>query len=140
MGDGCAADAHCLAYYYGDQQSLYGANALGQCVWLFDTPANCKAASASNPYNSGGHSVYGDWAAMTDHFCGDANGCGWIAGGTCRSGPWSAADDAACTPNSAPGFNLYKKDAMLDRRYKLCRERMFFVFLRASRGHLHSSH
>merc|ERR1712117_584555 len=62
----------------------------------FDTPESCKAVSALNPFSSGGHPAYGNWAAMTDHFCGDASGCGWHGGKTCRSGPWTAADDEAC--------------------------------------------
>jgi len=117
--DGCANNDHCLAYYYINQTKLYGANALGQCVWAFDTPENCKAVSALNPFSSGGHPVYGNWAAMTNHFCGDASGCGWHggtrwrehSGKTCRSGPWTAADDGACVPESPPNLDmrLFKK-------------------------------
>merc|ERR1712156_572091 len=109
--DGCANNDHCLAYYYIDQTKLYGASALGQCVWAFDTPENCKAVSALNPFSSGGHPVYGNWAAMTNHFCGDASGCGWHGGKTCRSGPWTAADDGACVPESPPNLDmrLFKK-------------------------------
>jgi len=107
--EGCEANTHCLAYYYGDQQSHYGTNAIGQCIWQFDTPENCKAASALNPYNSGGHPVYGNWATMTNHFCGDANGCGWNGGKACRSGPWTPADDAECVKSPAPGYSMYKK-------------------------------
>merc|ERR1712228_269538 len=107
--EGCEANTHCLAYYYGDQQSHYGTNAIGQCIWQFDTPENCKAASALNPYNSGGHPVYGNWATMTNHFCGNANGCGWNGGKACRSGPWTPADDAECVQSPAPGYSMYKK-------------------------------
>merc|ERR1711878_247520 len=67
--DGCANNDHCLAYYYMNQTKLYGANALGACVWAFDTPENCKAVSAPNPFSSGGHQAYGNWAAMTERSC-----------------------------------------------------------------------
>merc|ERR1711978_766439 len=91
--DGCANNDHCLAYYYANQTKLYGANALGACV------------RALNPFSSGGHPVYGNWAAMTKLSC----GCGGHE--TCRSGPWTAADDEACVPDSPPNLDmrLFKK-------------------------------
>merc|ERR1711963_1126388 len=103
--DGCANNDHCLAYYYANQTKLYGANALGACVWAFDTPENCKAVSAPNPFSSGGHQAYGNWAAMTERSC----ECAWHE--TCRSGPWTAADDEACVPDSPPNLDmrLFKK-------------------------------
>lgn len=101
--DDCAGDGNCIGYYYGDQQKWYGSNALGQCVWFFDSVDACHAASDPNPYGSNGL-IYGTFEEMTTKFCEDE---------THRSGPWVQADDDACTTNPVSGdeyfYSLNKK-------------------------------